>query len=221
MSYYLQQFNLAARPDATRLFLAEGETEVAFIELCLESLGVDPDTTAVLCFKGLSKVYGHTATLAKLLAKEQGGLERIRSIGLMADADDNPQGRVDLVIACAKELGFPKSGKELRDTSRCEADGRKFCFALSPDRDAVGNFETLALKEVADAPIYKCMAQSFDCIERESGTPVSVKARAQMYISAVANSSMAGVGHALRGSIFDPQHVSYAAARGMIDYVLA
>src|SRR5262245_38575582 len=130
------------------------------------------------------------------------------------------QKEIDLVIDCAKALGFPKSAKDLRETGKCEVGGRRFSFALSPDMAAHGSIETLILGEIESSPLFKCVAQSFDCIELENSAAMTAKAKVQMYISAVANSGMAGVVHAFAAGMFNPQHASYAGARSMIDYAL-
>ena len=166
MAYYLKPFNLAPKPDTTHLFLAEGEAEVGFIEAYLNELQADAKTNTILCFEGLSKVHGHSKTLAKIIAGQPGGLDRIRAIGLMADADNNPTGRIDLIIECATAFGFPKSAQKLREGGRCEVNGRKFCFALSPSKDREGNIETLILGEIGKTPIFECLGQSFACIEK-------------------------------------------------------
>jgi hypothetical protein len=165
-------------------------------------------------------VHGHSTTLAKLLEKEEGGLDRIRGVGLMADADENPAGRVDLVIECAKAFGFPKSANSLRGTGQCELNGRKFCYALSPALKRRGDIETLILQEIGDTQLFKCLEQGSSCIEQDNTTALTAKSKVQMYISAKANNSMAGVMHAFRAGIFKPDHDCYTVARAMVDYAL-
>jgi hypothetical protein len=219
--YFLEAFSLDGKPKATRVFLAEGKSEVGFIEKYLSRLNVDPLTTAVLCFRGLSRTHGHSQTLAKLLAKSPGGgLERIKGIGLMADADTNPNARVDLVIECAKAFGFEKSANSLRSSARYEHQGRRFSFALSPGLNQQGNIETCIVSEIGPTPLFACVQAGVPCFERAIGQTLTDKAKVQMFISAKSNGSMAGVQNAFEASYFDVEHAVYDASRAMIRYVL-
>lgn len=220
-SYYCSKFDLTTRPGTTHLFLAEGEAEVGFIDEYLKSVGPDFGATTILYFKGLRNVRDKTDTLVKLIEKGPSGLDQLRGVGVMGDAEDNPSGQLDVAIQIATSLGFSRPATDIRDTQQCERNGRRFCVALSPSHQGKGRIEDLIVAEVSTDPVFQCLEDGFSCIEALNAKPVDLKARVQMFISAKANGSLAGIRHAFGAKIFDPGAQPYAAARSMIDYVLA
>lgn len=220
-SYYCSKFDLTTKPDTTHLFLAEGEAEVGFIDEYLKIIAPNFAATTILCFKGLGNVRDKTDTLAKLIEKGPNGLDQLRGIGVMGDAEDNPTGQLDVAIQIATSLGFSRPAKDVRETLQCERNGRRFGVALSPSHERRGRIEDLIIEEVSIDPVFKCLEDSFSCIEAVKEASVDAKARVQMFISAKANSSLAGIRHAFGAKIFDPNAKPYAAARSMIDNILA
>ena len=220
-SYYCNTFDLTSKPATTHLFLAEGEAEVGFIEQYLQALQPSFDTTTILCFKGLGNVRDKTDTLVKLIEKGPSNLDQLRGIGVMGDAESNPAGQLDVAIQIATSLGFSRPAKSIRDAQQCEMNGRRFCVALSPSHQQNGRLEDLIMQEVAADPVFQCLEDSFDCIEASNDISVDPKARVQMFISAKANSSLAGIRHAFGAGIFSSSAQPYSTARSMIDYVLA
>jgi hypothetical protein len=162
-----------------------------------------------------------TDTLVKLIEKGPSGLDQLRGIGVMGDTEDNPAGQLDVAIQIATSLGFSRSAKDIRGTQQCEQNGRRFCVALSPSHEIPGRIEDLLIEEVSTDPVFQCLEDGFSCVEGLNDTPVNSKARVQMFISAKANSSLAGIRHAFGAKIFDPGAQPYATARSMVDYVLA
>jgi len=220
-SYYCDKFDLTKKPATTHLFLAEGEAEVGFIDEYLKTRNPGINETTILCFKGLGNVRDKTDTLAKLIEKGPSGLDQLRGIGVMGDAETNPAGQLDVAIQIATSLGFSRPAKDVRDTQRCERNGRRFCVALSPSHQAPGRIEDLILREIASDPFFQCLVPAFTCIEGASKVSVDTKAQVQMFISAKANNSLSGIRHAFRAGIFNPGAQSYATARSMVDYILA
>lgn len=216
--YFIDGFDLRAKPETIHLLLAEGPSEVGFMTRYLSQIDADVASTSIICFKGVSRIVGHTRTIVKLLGP--GTVERLRGIGIMADSDTNPEGRIDTVIDCAKAFGFPRSGKDLHDTGKHEQEGRVFAYSLSPSRSREGSIEDLILDEVISDPMTACISDSCNCIASVSGLEVNKKAKVQMFISAKMNSSMAGVQHAFAAGLFDVNHEVWHEHRKMIDTVL-
>jgi hypothetical protein len=220
-SYYLKKFDLSLKPKTTHLFLAEGEAEVGLVEQYLNRVSANVDTTTILCFRGLSKAATFVPTLTKLMEKGADGLDQLRGVGLLADAEDDPPARLNIAIQFGVALGFPNCASDVRKTGRHESNNRRFAVSLSPANDQAGRIETLILTEVADDRVFKCIEQSFACVAEANGIPVDEKAKVQMFISAKVNSSMAGIQHAFGKGIFQCAAAPYGVARAMFDYVLA
>jgi hypothetical protein len=219
-SYYLEKFNLALKPATTHLFLAEGEAEAVFMDVYLGLRGADPETTTVLCFRGLGNVASHVASIVKLIEKDRAGVGSLRGVGVLTDAENDPAARIDAAIHMANSLGFLHPAKDIRAQQKCERDGRRFAVSLSPANDQLGRIEHLVLQEVSTYEGFACLEPAFECLENLSGTAVDAKAKVQMFISAGANSSLAGIHRAFSAKILDPMALAYAAHRTMIDYAL-
>jgi uncharacterized protein DUF3226 len=218
-SYYCDNFDLTKKPATTHLFLAEGEAEVGFIDEYLKTRNPGLKETTILCFKGLGNVRDKTDTLAKLIEKGPSGLDQLRGIGVMGDAETNPSGQLDVAIQIATSLGFSRPAKDIRDTQQCERNGRRFGVALSPSHQVEGRIENLILQGISGDPFFQCLELAFGCIEGVSDSSVDAKAQVQMFISAKANSSLAGIRHAFHTGIFNPSAQPYSTARSMIDYI--
>ena len=221
MPYYVKGkpgvLSLESKPATTHLFLAEGEAEVGLIEAYLTSIAAPEPATTILCFAGVNRIAPQSAELAKFISKSP---DKIVGIGLLADADDNPQGRVDVTINVAKSFGFKKGGA-LNTNSVSVEDGRTFAFFISPGPNQNGRIEDTILGEIGASQLFGCVGAAFPCIEEQTGAPVNSKASVQMFISARMNNSMAGILHAFRAAVFDVQHEAYAGPRTMIDRVMA
>ena len=218
--YFLADFDLRKKPRTLRLFLAKGYSEVGYIETVLSLRMADPETTTILCFKGVDRMSGHARTIVKFLSPQM--LEQLRAIGVLADCEDNPKGRIDVIIECGKAFGFKNCASDLAKTSRHSANGRKFALSVSPAPGRNGRIETLILQEKSQDATMRCISDSLPCISAaNNGRSVDEKAIVQMFISASMNNSMAGIAHAFRGSLFDVNHQAYQNHIAMVDYVLA
>ena len=53
--FFIDGFDLNEKPNTIRLFLAEGKSEVGFLEAALTLQGADFATTTILCFRGVQE----------------------------------------------------------------------------------------------------------------------------------------------------------------------
>jgi hypothetical protein len=221
VEYFINERDINKKPRTTHLFLAEGEAEVGLIESCLKSLGTDPETCTILCFKGVNKMKGRAETFVKFLVPGIGDITNLRGVGLIADSDTNPSGRIDTVIECAKAFGFSRSGTDLRERGVHQDGNRVFAFSLSPSNLTQGRIEDIILQEVSNTPIMQCISNSLPCLGNATGTNIDTKAQVQMYISAKSNNSMAGLRHAFAAGMFDIQHPAYAVHMQTVTTVIS
>ena len=146
-SSYLRDVKLGAKPLTTRVFFAEGEAEVGLLEACLMSVQANPDTTTILCFKGIAKMRGNAETFVKFLAPRQEDLNRIVGVGLIANSESDPDSRIDAIIECAKAFGFKRCGRDLRDRGMHEHGGRRFAFRCRPQTQTPVELRTSLLRK--------------------------------------------------------------------------
>jgi hypothetical protein len=219
--YFIAEKDINKKPSTTHLFLAEGEAEVGLIESCLKDLKANPETCTILCFKGVNRMKGRAETFVKLLVPGIGDISNLRGIGLIADSDTNPSGRIDTVIECAKAFGFSRSGTDLRKQGVHKDGNRVFAFSLSPSNLTQGRIEDIILQEITNKPIMQCISNILPCLENAIGTNVDTKALVQMYISAESNNSMAGLRNAFAAGMFDIHHSAYAAHMQTVTTVIS
>lgn len=218
--YFIEEFDLRTKPNTTRLFLAEGHAEVGFLEAELARRSASPDAHTILCFQGVQRLHEHSNTIVKLI--DPVVLQKIVAFGVLADSEDNPDGRLASVIDCAKAFGFERAARDL-STSGQYSDGKKrFAVSLSPSIGKTGRIETLVLQEISSHGTMKCILESLPCITRaNNGRTVDEKAQVQMFISAAMNNSFAGIRRAFVGGLFDSRHAAYERHVAMVDYVVA
>ena len=191
------------------LILAEGDAEAGFSNQFLQQFDLPQEEVAVFCFEGVSRMQRHCSTILKLAEKEEGSLDRLIGICLIADTDDNPTGRVDSAIDIARNFGFQHSGKEIREQGWAIEKNRMFCCSLSPSNEVEGRLEDLILMEIDASPVHRCLVNAIPCIQRAKGERMNSKALVQMYISAQSNSSLAGIKHCFTRGIFKASHKAY------------
>lgn len=219
-TFFVEGFDLSKKPNTVRLFLAEGFSEVGYLEAALTILGADSDTTTILCFQGVQRMSGHTKTIVKFLDPQM--LEQIKAIGVIADCEDEPKGRIDAIIDCAKAFSFNKSASDLTSTGHHVEGNRKFALSVSPAPNREGRIETLILEEISKTKTMKCIVESFECISAaNNGRNIDEKAQVQMFISASMNNAMAGVRQAFLAKIFDVTNKAYEAHFEMVKFIIA
>jgi hypothetical protein len=218
--YFVEGFDLNKKKATNILFLAEGLPEVGFLEAALKLRKASADTTTILCFRGIDKMGRHANTIVKFIDPQT--VQALQGVGIIADSENSPKGRIDSVIECAKSFLFPKCAADLKVTGRHTDGNRKFAVSLSPALDQQGRIETLILQEISPKETMKCICASFECISKaNNGRDVDDKAKVQMYISAVMNNSMAGIRQGFSGGLFSVVDKAYSAHLAMVDFILA
>jgi hypothetical protein len=219
--FFLDGFYLRKKPNTGRLFLAEGPSEVGYhLEVALALKRADPQSTTILCFKGVNKMARHSRTIVKFI--EPSMVQQLRAIGVIADCEDSPKGRLDAIIACGKAFGFNRCAADLNRTGQHTDNNRKFAVSLSPSGAQPGRIETLVLQEISENETMKCIAATLGCISAaNNGRQVNEKAQVQMFISAAMNNSMAGIRNAFLARLLDVTADAYKAHLAMVDFILA
>lgn len=90
--------NLRRIPNGARLFLAEGQSEVAFIAQCLRALGSGHDAV-IHCIRGLNNL----GTVFRSLSQIP-GFSALRCLGVMVDAETDHAARVTASSAISGTL---------------------------------------------------------------------------------------------------------------------
>lgn len=127
----------------------------------------------------------------EILAKEAFVTKKVRSIGIIRDANTNRQCTVKNVREALHKHGLPVPEDEMVSVGTHP----QVCFLLMPGKGKQGMLEDLCLKSVKDEPAMRCVEQYFDCLERQS-VPLPPrkelsKAKVHAYLSSKTNPSVA------------------------------
>ncbi|MER9371491.1 DUF3226 domain-containing protein [Mesorhizobium sp. M0491] len=216
MTYLVEKPDASTRPGATRLLMAEGYAEVGFIETYLATLQTPINQVILTCFKGVANLAQSVRVMRKVLDPGEGA-GRFGRVGVFADAEQNPAGRLDAVVDSADQFGFGAVSQNLRQTNFCDAGQRRFAFHLAPNNVGAGMIEDLVAAEIAGSSIAQCLTDYRACVLAADAMNLSSKAQAQIFILTKRNSDAAGLGRAFQDGILDVMHPAYANFRDAIN----
>jgi hypothetical protein len=215
MPSYLDDPAAIRKKKPTHLFLAEGNSEVGLLESLLSIEGADPSTCSIYCFGGLSRLGTQAKQVFNVLSID-GGLSRVVSIGLLADAEQDRQSRIISVISAAIAFGFTGANTTLRHENDLSEGGRFFSFFLSPAVSENGRIEDLVLREIRTEPLFDCIRSQMSCIESLTGSAIDSKALVQIFISLKHNSSICGIKSAFAARVLDAEADAYDPVRRFV-----
>ncbi|RUV33148.1 DUF3226 domain-containing protein, partial [Mesorhizobium sp. M7A.F.Ca.MR.148.00.0.0] len=162
--YLVEKPDASTRPNATRLLMAEGQAEVGFIEAYLALLHTPIDQVILTCFKGVANLARSVRVMRKVLDDVGEGAGRFGRVGVFADAEQNPVGRLDAVVDSADQFGFGAVSQNLRQTNFCESGQRRFAYHLAPNNIGAGMIEDLVTTEIAGSSLAQCLTNYRACV---------------------------------------------------------
>ena len=143
--------------EADLLLLVEGQDEVnlfrAFVKHCLED---EAQPVQVLEVGGKDQFKKRFS----LIMSDAQARPRLRSIGVVRDADDNAQGSFQSVCDSIRNVGYqpPARHGEFSDTAP------SIGVFIVPDGSEVGAIETLCRQSVQGTDTAKCVDDYLDCL---------------------------------------------------------
>jgi hypothetical protein len=152
-----------------KLLLVEGETPSHFFEALATVLGLENDIE-IRNYGGISQLGLYLRTIASTLEFK----EKVKSLAIARDAEDNPTGAKQSVEAAVASAGI---GPHV-----------SVRIAILPDEAAAGMIETLCVRSIESDPIYDCVTGFFDCLDTKQVAlpvgPVRAKHIAQVFMAA-------------------------------------
>ncbi|MBL7064444.1 MAG: hypothetical protein ISS49_09620 [Anaerolineae bacterium] len=91
------------------------------------------------------------------------GYDRVTSVGIVTDADKQPQGAFDSICDALEAAGLPRPTAPLRPTG----DDPQVAVMILPGDGREGMLEDLYLESVADDPVMPCLEEHFRCLEEQ------------------------------------------------------
>lgn len=136
----------------SKVLLVEGQSPKNFFIAAAKHLGIN-DTIDIHDFGGVTQLTDYLETLAAMSSFQ----EKVKSIGIARDAEDDPVAALEAVKAAVRQAGISP-----------EVSVATFIF---PDRVSKGNIETLCLRSVEGRSVTACVQAFVKCSE-ENGAIV-------------------------------------------------
>jgi hypothetical protein len=138
-----------------KLLLVEGEDEEYLFDALLEDLKLEKNIQ-VFGVGGKDKFPNDLEKYKKNVP----GFEIVTSLGIIRDADNDPQAAFQSVCSALNNAGLPVPNAPLQSK-----DGPpKVTIMIVPDSDRTGMLEDLCLDSVSDDPAMPCIDQYFECL---------------------------------------------------------
>lgn len=161
-----------------RLLIVEGRDEEEFFGALLEKLKINE--IQVLGIGGKSLLKDRLKAL-----KIDSHWKKVSSLGIMRDADQNPEGAFQSVCSALKNAGLPVPKKVMEPTNRNIKP--VICAMIIPSYSRPGALESLCLDAAKDEPAMTCVEEYFVCLKRQGVANVKSvnlhKARARVYLA--------------------------------------
>lgn len=203
------QYGLRGAEKPSVLLFAEGPTEAYFLSKWLELTGRDPETVAVVCFKGISNL----KTVFRSLIEEE-NFNKVNGIGFFIDADTNSAtSRADSITAFFKELNLiPKSRGQLTLGGLNVIDQLGISIFVSPDNNGPGCIENIVMNEISTTKYSSCIQGLSKCVNEIDAQIVHAKTLVQAYLGIV-KPGRCGTGHGFNSGDLDVMNDSYKSIR--------
>lgn len=139
------------------ILVVEGDEDKAFFEALIQHLGL---------FKiQVMPIGGKKQLKANLMAlRMHSEFQTVRSLGIIRDADDNPEAAFQSVRDGLQAAGLPAPDRPL---SRVGSNPSVMVMIL-PDINTPGALEDLCIQAVANDPALPCVEQYFECLKQQT-----------------------------------------------------
>ncbi len=160
-----------------KLLLVEGKDEVNFFSALLVDLSLGDIQ--------VQGVGGKSRLRDRLKVVVRGpSHEIITSVGIVRDADENPNGAFDSIRGALQAAGLPFPTAPLQPVVK---DGLQVMVMILPDGKTPGMLEDLCLESVKETPAMLCVDEYFQCLkERLEQLPGNLtKARVRAFLASM------------------------------------
>ena len=201
--------------DSDRLLLVEGKDEVnLFHALIRHRFGEDAPRIQV--FDAGGKVQFPENIQA--IQVEAQARPTLRSIGVVRDADDNPDGAFQSVCHHLRGAGFQPPGHHAGHSDGEPSVG----VFIVPDGTSTGAIETLCRRSADESAIAGCVDQYLDCLEADAALASNNrdKSFAHAYLAAT-DDPLARVGEGAKAGAWDLDSDAFDELAGFLAAILA
>ena len=189
------------------LLLVEGIEDARFLDAFLKQ-GLGKDNVQLVQVGGK---YNFRDFITKLI-KAADSFPNLRSLGMVRDADDNPEAAFLSLRGALQDAGLPVPAQPW---SAVAADSLTVSVAILPDGSSPGDLEELCLRsiETRNRDAVNCIESYIDCME-QAGAPSSPTSKAKLY-AYLATGSHPGlrIGEAAESGVWDWQSPAFEELR--------
>ena len=154
-----------------RVLVVEGKEDCFFFTALLEKLSLP--NTQVLPIGGKDKIHPY---LKALVATP--GFSGVTSLGIVRDADDDPDASFQSVCSALKAAGLPTPTKPMETVG----SKPKVTVMILPEATVPGALEDICLKAVMDDPVMPCVNQYFQCLKDTASSFPRNESKARIHV---------------------------------------
>jgi hypothetical protein len=142
--------------EQTHLLLVEGIDDAIFFEALLKQLNLNDVEIWPI---GIGRAFKERLGLLTKLS----GFERVKSIGIIRDADNDPAAAFTSISQALKENGLSAPASYGYRSTETPIT----CIMIMPDGlNGQGMLESLCLRAIKDNPAMSCINKYFDCLHK-------------------------------------------------------
>jgi len=211
-SYYRNKIAFKPNDNPKKIFLAEGDSEVHFLTKIFTTKGFNSNDYAIFCFKGIDNL--------QVTFKALDGYEifyQAQSIGIIIDADDDPQRRLQSTSQILKNFNLIDRNAPFEDGRIFIYNNMRIGLFISPGKSRIGCIETMIQEEIKTKPEFECFQMCEKCLTEKYNYSLSSKFIAQIYIS-LKKPRLCGAGRGFESNIFNIEHEAYKEA---VDFLVS
>lgn len=164
--------------EAAKQLLVEGRDAERFFAALIKTMGLGD--LQVQNFGGVDELRG----FLKALVRNGVFKEKVRSLGIIRDAESNPAAAFQSVTDALRNVGLSVPVQPQSPAG----DTRRVSVLILPSADKPGMLETSCLEAITDLPNMKCVEDYFACIQQTVGIlPTNLdKAKVHAFLSSMA-----------------------------------
>ncbi len=156
------------------ILIVEGDEDKMFFEALIQHLGLR--RIQVMPIGGKTQLRPNLRSLCNL----EGFPTRVRSLGIIRDADDDPQAAFQSVRGALQSVNLPVPDRPLVRVG----SNPSVAVMMVPDINTPGALEDLCLQAVDNDRAKPCVEQYFDCLKQRGLLPKNIsKAKIQAFLA--------------------------------------
>jgi hypothetical protein len=189
-----------------KILLVEGTEDQRLIDSLLKSLNVcDIQSHSINGKDNLKRTLN--------LFRKDSAYHSVKAIGVIRDADFNPQGAFNSVRNAFIDLGMQCSTTPKTFTTGNPRTG----ILILPDSNRQGSIEDLCLGSVQGTPTSKCVDGYFECLKQHQDIPKAItKAKIHSYLSSLPSNPTLRLGESAQANIWDWKNPAFDVLKDFI-----